>query len=297
LASGHIYILLNPAIRDMLKIGMTTRMPEERARELSQGTSVPAPFVVAYSEEVPDCLAAETLIHARLAKYRVHHAREFFCLDLRIAIRELSEIAEELRKSAPGTTHSDAPASPVMKDQSEITARIASPLATELAKTVPDDRTFQDASSAAPSHGSSAQQQSVQAAGGDTQYAIIDAILGAFPFSNAGKWLSAKHQIELLQRAYDAKLPDGRNAFPAMHGGAVFGDSPKSWDGADRTNRMKVHAARGLAIKADGRNLYMLAQGVTPAKLGVSQAVVDALDAHRVIPRYDVNSNTHQAPI
>jgi hypothetical protein len=68
---GHVYILLNASIPGLLKIGMTARAPEERARELSQGTGVPAPFSVAYSEEVPDCQAAEALIHARLAPFRV----------------------------------------------------------------------------------------------------------------------------------------------------------------------------------------------------------------------------------
>ena len=32
-----------------LKIGMTSRAPEERARELSQGTGVAVPYVVAFA--------------------------------------------------------------------------------------------------------------------------------------------------------------------------------------------------------------------------------------------------------
>ncbi len=56
----------------------------------------------------------------------------------------------------------------------------------------------------------------------------------------------------------------------------------------DRTNRMKQHVKQGLAVKADGRNLYMLAEGVTPSMLGVSQPIVDELARHGVIPHYDV---------
>jgi len=129
-----------------------------------------------------------------------------------------------------------------------------------------------------------------------TQLEIIDAILGAYPCNREGKWLSAKRQVELLQRAYDAKLPDGRNAFPAMHGGAERGDGRTKWDGENRTNRVKHHVKQGRALKADGRNLYMLANGVTPAAMGVSQRVVDALATHNVIPRYDVNATNHVAP-
>jgi T5orf172 domain/Domain of unknown function (DUF5655) len=76
-----------------LKIGMTSRTPEERAREISQGTGVAAAYNVAYSENVINCEAAERLIHSRLDKFRVNRGREFFHLPLQDAIRELSEIA------------------------------------------------------------------------------------------------------------------------------------------------------------------------------------------------------------
>jgi hypothetical protein len=112
----------------------------------------------------------------------------------------------------------------------------------------------------------------------ETQYAIIDAILGAYAHNNAGNWLSAAAQCDHLRKAAQAKLPDGSFAFRAM----------ARWDGKDRTNRMKQHVKQRLAIKADGRNLYMLAEGVTPSMLGVSQPIVDELARHGVIPHYDV---------
>lgn len=46
---GHIYILVNPSMEGLVKIGKTTRDPESRARELSQATGVPTPFYVAFS--------------------------------------------------------------------------------------------------------------------------------------------------------------------------------------------------------------------------------------------------------
>lgn len=98
---GHVYILLNATMPGYLKVGMTERTPEERARELSQVTGVPVPFSVAYSETVPDCQAAERLIHLRLDQFRTTQNREFFHLPLRDAIREISWIAEEVRRSVP----------------------------------------------------------------------------------------------------------------------------------------------------------------------------------------------------
>jgi hypothetical protein len=42
MAEGFIYILLNRAFQnDRYKIGMTTKTPEERARELSSATDTP----------------------------------------------------------------------------------------------------------------------------------------------------------------------------------------------------------------------------------------------------------------
>ncbi len=84
-----------------LKIGMTTKTPEERARELSASTGVAVPYSVAYSEEVVDCAMAESMIHNRLSKFRVNRGREFFHLSLRDAIRELSEIADAIGRVSP----------------------------------------------------------------------------------------------------------------------------------------------------------------------------------------------------
>jgi serine/threonine protein kinase len=125
------------------------------------------------------------------------------------------------------------------------------------------------------------------------QYEIIDAILGAYPYNETGNWLSVGRQVELLRKAYDAMLSDGSNAFPEMRGGALRGNAARSWDGGDRDNRMKAHVRDGKARKDDGKSRYMLAKGVTPAKLGVLQDVVDALAEHKVIEWYDVNKLEH----
>lgn len=83
---GFIYILINPALKELIKIGMTTRTPEERAKELSSQTGIPTPFYVAYETEVSDCKRLEKIIHQRLENFRYSRNREFFSIKLKDAI-------------------------------------------------------------------------------------------------------------------------------------------------------------------------------------------------------------------
>lgn len=98
--AGFVYILLNPAMPGMLKIGRTRNSPDERARELSRPTGVALPFVVAWEQRFPHCEKAESQIHQRLEPYRVRKQREFFQLPLPDAIRELQLIAERESEAA-----------------------------------------------------------------------------------------------------------------------------------------------------------------------------------------------------
>ena len=99
--SGYVYILINPSLNGLLKIGMTSRSPEERALELSSGTNMPTPFVVAYEEMVPDGYLAEKIIHQHLADagYPINDNREFFAMPLKQAIQIVSSVAEHVRGS------------------------------------------------------------------------------------------------------------------------------------------------------------------------------------------------------
>lgn len=101
-----VYALDNPCFRstpskDMsinfvpIKIGMTTKSPEERAEELSN-TSVPTPFSVVWSAEVLDAAAAEKYLHGLLHHSRVNDSREFFWLDSN-CVEKLNEYIEDYR--------------------------------------------------------------------------------------------------------------------------------------------------------------------------------------------------------
>jgi hypothetical protein len=77
---GWIYVLVNSSIPGLTKVGRTTRPPDERAAELSAATGVATPFVVAFQQDFPDCIAAEQWVHGALDRrgLRVAPNREFF---------------------------------------------------------------------------------------------------------------------------------------------------------------------------------------------------------------------------
>jgi hypothetical protein len=83
---GFIYIFSNPSYHNLLKIGKTTKTPDERAKELSSGTGVATPFKVEYEIQTSSFDKAEEIIHERLEKYRTNKKREFFELSLQEAI-------------------------------------------------------------------------------------------------------------------------------------------------------------------------------------------------------------------
>lgn len=77
---GYVYVLTNPSMPGLVKVGKTTRDPEQRALELWQ-TGVPEPFHVHHYSRVPDCHEAEARVHAGIEDLRVHGSREFYRAD------------------------------------------------------------------------------------------------------------------------------------------------------------------------------------------------------------------------
>lgn len=76
--TGWVYVMSNPAMPGLLKIGMSSQDPKiHRVKELSQTTSVPKPFSVEYQILVEDESSAETLLHQLFRNHRLEN-REFF---------------------------------------------------------------------------------------------------------------------------------------------------------------------------------------------------------------------------
>lgn len=77
---GIVYVLTNPSMPGLVKIGMTTRDNlDTRMREL-YGTGVPVPFECAYACKVKtsDCAKIEKALHTAFAPNRINANREFF---------------------------------------------------------------------------------------------------------------------------------------------------------------------------------------------------------------------------
>ena len=93
---GHIYVLINYSMENLVKVGKTTRDTESRSKELSSVTGVPTPFTVAFDAFFDDCDEAEEYVHEKLAKqrFRLSNNREFF----RAPLKEVIGIIVEAQK-------------------------------------------------------------------------------------------------------------------------------------------------------------------------------------------------------
>ena len=91
---GSVYVLTNPAMPNMVKIGKTTRDIELRLADL-YSTGVPLPFECAYAAKVKDVDKTEKAFHTAFEPSRVNPKREFFNINPEQAIAVLSLMAIE----------------------------------------------------------------------------------------------------------------------------------------------------------------------------------------------------------
>ncbi|GAB6428153.1 hypothetical protein bcgnr5372_38900 [Bacillus luti] len=104
--NGYVYILINPAMAEMVKVGMTTRDPEDRVEELSSATGVPNQFILVYKEYFADCVLAEKMAHEILEERgcRVAQNREFFNVAIPEAINVVLEVKKHLQEHESAET-------------------------------------------------------------------------------------------------------------------------------------------------------------------------------------------------
>lgn len=101
--NGYVYVLMNSSMKDLVKIGKTTKTSEERAKELSSSTGVPTPFIVAYDCYFESCSDAEQYVHNFLETqgYRVSSRREFFEIPIKDAIDSVMKAKEHFGEFKP----------------------------------------------------------------------------------------------------------------------------------------------------------------------------------------------------
>ena len=95
--SGYIYCFSNENMKDIYKIGFTTRSPLMRLREANNGDtwSLSNKFNIEFAKEVSDCREKEKQIHKHLSLVgeRVCENREFFKVQLEV-IRSVFELID-----------------------------------------------------------------------------------------------------------------------------------------------------------------------------------------------------------
>jgi hypothetical protein len=76
-AEGYLYVISNPSMPGLVKVGMTSKAPAERMKSL-YSTSVPTPFEAEYFALCRDRVKSESIAHQALKAWRVNSRREFF---------------------------------------------------------------------------------------------------------------------------------------------------------------------------------------------------------------------------
>ena len=92
----YIYILINPSVPGICKIGKTTTTVFERVKQINGATGVITPWDAVFSFPCNDCHSLEREIHEYLAAQgiRVNPRREGFAIDVNSA----REVVEKLGK-------------------------------------------------------------------------------------------------------------------------------------------------------------------------------------------------------
>ena len=94
MSEGIVYVLTNPAMPRMVKIGRTGREIDARLSDLYT-TGVPLPFECEYAARVKDQNEVESAFHLAFGPYRVNPKREFFNIEPEQAITLLKLMALE----------------------------------------------------------------------------------------------------------------------------------------------------------------------------------------------------------
>lgn len=97
---ASVYILVNKDMPGLIKIGRTSGTASERAKKLSQSTSVPSPFEVAYETPCDQAKQLERTMHRQLNQYR-RPRREFFECSVEYAISLLEHYSLDILNNHP----------------------------------------------------------------------------------------------------------------------------------------------------------------------------------------------------
>lgn len=91
-----VYVLSNPAMPGLVKIGYTTQSDANTRIGQLYGTGVPVPFQLDFACKVPNAEEVERALHIAFAPQRINPKREFFRIDpgQAIAILKLMHVED-----------------------------------------------------------------------------------------------------------------------------------------------------------------------------------------------------------
>ena len=92
-----VYVLSNPTMPSLVKIGYTKKHPKERAKQISAATGVALPYKVEWAYK---CFNGETIereVHHKLKSKRANNSKEFFWIDLEEAKEVINLIGNKFK--------------------------------------------------------------------------------------------------------------------------------------------------------------------------------------------------------
>ncbi len=120
--AGIVYVLTNPVMPGLVKIGKTARGSVDARLSELYSTGVPVPFECAFAGRVDDESKVEKAFHLAFGPYRLNPKREFFQIEPEQAITLLESMVSEdvtpqLQQEADSVDVDSKPASKKLKSQ------------------------------------------------------------------------------------------------------------------------------------------------------------------------------------
>ncbi len=99
-----VYVLTNPAMPGLVKIGKTTQEEVDLRMRQLYSTGVPVPFECVFACRVPDASVVERALHHAFGQTRINPTREFFRIEAErvvsiLKLLHVEEVTKELEKS------------------------------------------------------------------------------------------------------------------------------------------------------------------------------------------------------
>lgn len=89
MSEGYVYVLSNPAMPGLIKVGRSIHGGRARAAQIYQ-TGTPQPFVLEFEVFVKNSAEVERQVHDGLSAHRVNNGREFFSVSVKDAVEAVA---------------------------------------------------------------------------------------------------------------------------------------------------------------------------------------------------------------